>query len=88
MLDLMAKEDLIKAEEYKRLQKLSNDNMKIVFESIPAIIIISDISGRIKLRNKKAADIFGNKVNDMAKIICSWEKVKITYIQGKIHHNR
>lgn len=83
MLDLMAKEDLIKAEEYNRLRKLSNDNMKIVFESIPAIIIISDISGRIKLRNKKAADIFGNKVNDMAKIICSWEKVKNNIYSGK-----
>lgn len=75
--------EMIKTKEHDKLQNINQKHLKTIFESIPAAIITSDINGKIKLCNKKALEMFGNKISDMKKIINDWEKVKNDIYLGK-----
>lgn len=75
--------EMIKTKEHDKLQNINQKHLKTIFESIPAAIITSDINGKIKLCNKKALEMFGNKISDMKKIINDWEKVKNDIFLGK-----
>ncbi len=79
--------EMIKVREYSNYQNINTQHLKNIFESIPVSIITSDVEGKIKLCNKKALNMFGNKVKDMKKIIDDWDQVKNDiYLGERISH--
>ncbi len=81
-------EEMIKVKEFNRLQDINNRHIRTIFNSIPVAIITSDINGKIKIHNKKAAEIFGSKDNqlkakDMGEVIEEWDRIKEDICQGR-----
>lgn len=74
-------EQMLKVKKYNRLDNIVNSHIKNVFESIPVVILTSDMDGKIKLYNKRALRVFENydnklKAKDMNEIIVDWYKIK------------
>lgn len=74
-------EEMIKVKEFHKLQNVNNKHIKTIFNSMPVAIVTSDIDGRIKIHNNKAAELLGNKDNQlkahtMREIIEEWDKIK------------
>ncbi len=81
-------EEMMKVKEYHRIQDINDKHIKTIFNSIPVAIVTSDINGKIKVCNKKALDMFGNKadglkIDEMAELIENWDKVKTSIYLGK-----
>jgi sigma-54 dependent transcriptional regulator, acetoin dehydrogenase operon transcriptional activator AcoR len=81
-------EEMIKVKEYNIIQNKDSSHISNIFESAPIAMITSDIDGKIKLYNKKAADMFGKdgshlNAKNMDDIVCDWDKVKNEIYLGK-----
>lgn len=81
-------EEMIKVKEYNMIQNKDSSHISNIFESVPIAMITSDIDGKIKLYNKKAADMFGKdgshlNAKNMDDIVCDWDKVKNEIYLGK-----
>lgn len=81
-------EEMIKVKEYNMIQNKDSSHISNIFESAPIAMITSDIDGKIKLYNKKAADMFGKdgshlNAKNMDDIVCDWDKVKNEIYLGK-----
>jgi PAS domain S-box-containing protein len=81
-------EEMIKVKEYNMIQNKDSSHISNIFESAPIAMITSDIDGKIKLYNKKAADMFGKdgshlNAKNMDDIVCDWNKVKNEIYLGK-----
>ncbi|MEW9122299.1 MAG: sigma 54-interacting transcriptional regulator [Thermotaleaceae bacterium] len=78
-------EEMIKVKEFNRLQNMNNKHIKTIFNSMPVAIVTSDIDGKVKIHNKKALELLGNKDNylkakEMEEIVEEWP-----YIKGAIY---
>jgi len=74
-------EQMIKVKEFNKLQDINNRHIKTIFNSMPVSIVTSDIDGKIKIHNKKALELLGNKdkqlkAKEMKEIIEEWDRVK------------
>ncbi len=73
-------EEMIKVEEFHKLQNTNNKHIKTIFNSMPVAIITSDIEGNIKIYNNKIVDLLGNdnylKINTMSEVIKDWDNMK------------
>ncbi|RMC91500.1 PAS domain S-box protein, partial [Clostridium autoethanogenum] len=81
-------EEMLKVEEYNKIQNMNYKHIKNIFNSSPVAIITSDINGKIKICNKKAQDMFGirgNKLetNNMEDIIENWNDIKTSMYLGE-----
>ncbi|WP_153042886.1 PAS domain-containing protein, partial [Clostridium coskatii] len=81
-------EQMLKVEEYNKIQNMNYKHIKNIFNSSPVAIITSDINGKIKICNKKAQDMFGirgNKLetNNMEDIIENWNDIKTSMYLGE-----
>ncbi|AZV57341.1 sigma 54-interacting transcriptional regulator [Clostridium sp. AWRP] len=81
-------EEMLKVEEYNKIQDMNYKHIKNIFNSSPVAIITSDINGKIKICNKKAQDMFGirgNKLetNNMEDIIENWNNIKTPIYLGE-----
>ncbi|ADK15075.1 sigma-54-dependent Fis family transcriptional regulator [Clostridium ljungdahlii] len=81
-------EEMLKVEEYNKIQNMNYKHIKNIFNSSPVAIITSDINGKIKICNKKAQDMFGirgNKLetNNMEDIIENWNNIKAPIYLGE-----
>lgn len=80
-------EEMIKVKEYNKLQNITNIHINTIFYSMPVAIVTSDISGKIKIYNNKALELFGNKKNKlkaryMSEIIEEWDRINTDICQG------
>ncbi|MFZ5969220.1 MAG: sigma-54-dependent Fis family transcriptional regulator [Bacillota bacterium] len=81
-------EEMMKVKEFNRLQNMNNKHIKTIFNSMPVAIVTSDIDGKIKIHNKKALELLGNKDNQlkakaMEEIVEEWNSVKEAICAGE-----
>jgi transcriptional regulator of acetoin/glycerol metabolism len=76
-------EEMLKVQEYNRLQNMTNKHIKTIFNAMPVAILTSDVDGEIKIYNQKALELVGNKykqlvATNLADIIEEWPHIKET----------
>jgi transcriptional regulator of acetoin/glycerol metabolism len=74
-------EEMIKVQEFHKLQNTNNKHIKTIFNYMPVAIVTSDIDGNIKIYNKKAVELLENgnhvlKKKNMRELIKDWEDIK------------
>jgi transcriptional regulator of acetoin/glycerol metabolism len=73
-------EEMIKVKEFHKLQNTNNLHIQTIFNSMPVAIVTSDLEGKIKIYNKKAALLLEDdsllKAKMMGEIIKDWDKIK------------
>lgn len=81
-------EEMMKVKEFNRLQNMNNKHIKTIFNSMPVAIVTSDIDGKIKIHNKKALELLGNKDNElkaqaMEAIVEEWDSIRGAICSGE-----
>jgi transcriptional regulator of acetoin/glycerol metabolism len=73
-------EEMIKVKEFHKLQNTNNKHIQTIFNSMPVAIVTSDLEGKIKIYNKKAAQLLEDdsllKAKVMGEIIKEWDYIK------------
>ncbi|MDF2611327.1 MAG: sigma-54-dependent Fis family transcriptional regulator [Lachnospiraceae bacterium] len=73
-------EEMIKVKEFHKLQNTNNKHIQTIFNSMPVAIVTSDLEGKIKIYNKKAAQLLEDdsllKAKMMGEIIKDWNNIK------------
>ncbi|MBI4857150.1 MAG: sigma 54-interacting transcriptional regulator [Acetobacterium woodii] len=74
-------EEMLKVQEYNRLQNMTDRHIKTIFNAMPVAILTTDLEGEIKIYNQKALELVGNKYKqldskNLGEIIDEWERIK------------
>ncbi|MCG2730718.1 MAG: sigma 54-interacting transcriptional regulator, partial [Acetobacterium sp.] len=74
-------EEMLKVQEYNRLQNMTDRHIKTIFNAMPVAILTTDLEGEIKIYNQKALELVGNKYKqldskNLGEIIDEWESIK------------
>nr|WP_320024714.1 sigma 54-interacting transcriptional regulator [uncultured Acetobacterium sp.] len=74
-------EEMLKVQEYNRLQNMTDRHIKTIFNAMPVAILTTDMEGEIKIYNQKALELVGNKYKqldskNLGEIIDEWESIK------------
>lgn len=85
-------EEMLKFQEYNRLQNMTNRHIKTIFNAMPVAILTTDLDGEIKIVNQKALELVGNKykqliATNLGEIIDEWDSIKEA-IRSKSNVNR
>lgn len=77
-------EEMIKVKEFYKFQNINNKHTKTIFNSMPVAIVTSDIEGRIKIYNNKAAELLGENLEakNIKGIIKGWKDIKELMLNG------
>lgn len=85
-------EEMLKVQEYNRLQNMTDRHIKTIFNAMPVAILTTDLEGEIKIYNQKALELVGNKYKqldskNLGEIIDEWERIKES-LHAEINVNR
>lgn len=80
-------EEMIKVQEFHKLQSMNYRHMNTIFNTMPVAIVTSDMDGTINIYNNRAVELFGKadnhmEIKRMSELIKEWDKMRKVIING------